>query len=441
MGSESAAAQRWVDVCDYHVLAPDRGVCALVEGRQVAIFRVSPTDELFAINNFDPFSQAFVLSRGIVGTRGDAPKVASPIYKQSFDLRTGQCLDDVSVRVPTYPVAIRGGRVAIGVNWDPPSMTPAKNGRERTKGTLHDSRSAVLDRPRVAPSQGPHSRTSARNKPLSGCRIAVAEVREAEVLDRLLAEQGATIMSYPLVRIADTPDKESVVAFLRELAEGGLDALVLLTGEGVRRLMAFAEREGLSDAVVRRLGAMAIITRGPKPARALRELSLLPTLSAEQPTTEGVIEALQSRDWRGARVGVQLCGQKPNARLLDYFTSSGAVVKAVAPYVYVHASDDERVLELIGHLSVGELDAVAFTCRAQVERLFAVAESHGVEDTLRGGFRRTRVAALGPVVAAALRERNCRVDIIPARSFFMRSLTREIVGALKSPPRRAASER
>jgi nitrite reductase (NADH) small subunit len=87
----------------------------LIGTKQVALFRLSPTDDLYAVSNFDPFSGAFVLSRGIVGSKGDVPKVASPIYKQSFDLRTGQCLDDPAVAVDTFPVREVDGRVLIGV--------------------------------------------------------------------------------------------------------------------------------------------------------------------------------------------------------------------------------------------------------------------------------------------------------------------------------------
>lgn len=105
----------WVEVCALDDLEHDRGACALVEGHQVALFRLWPTDEVFALSNLDPFSGAHVLSRGIVGTAGDVPKVASPMYKQCFDLRTGRCLDDPSVRVPTYPVRVVDGRVLVGV--------------------------------------------------------------------------------------------------------------------------------------------------------------------------------------------------------------------------------------------------------------------------------------------------------------------------------------
>lgn len=108
----------WAPVCSLSLLTPDRGVAALVDGRQVAVFRTSPDDDIYAISNHDPFSGANVLSRGIVGSRGDVPKVASPMYKQSFDLRTGVCLDDSSVTVPVFAVRVVDGIVQVAVGPD-----------------------------------------------------------------------------------------------------------------------------------------------------------------------------------------------------------------------------------------------------------------------------------------------------------------------------------
>lgn len=113
-------SQGWVDVCAVEDIIPSTGVCALVGKRQIAVVRVGEGEEIYAISNFDPFSKAFVLSRGIVGDKGGIPKIASPIYKQSFDLRTGQCLDDPSVRIPVFPVRVRGGRVEVQAAAQPP---------------------------------------------------------------------------------------------------------------------------------------------------------------------------------------------------------------------------------------------------------------------------------------------------------------------------------
>jgi nitrite reductase (NADH) small subunit len=107
-------AGAWVDVVALDELTPGRGVAALVGGRQVAIFLVAG-GELFAVDNRDPFSETYVLSRGLVGDRDGVPKVASPMYKQSFDLRTGRCLDDDSVRIPVYRVRVESGRVQVTV--------------------------------------------------------------------------------------------------------------------------------------------------------------------------------------------------------------------------------------------------------------------------------------------------------------------------------------
>jgi nitrite reductase (NADH) small subunit len=103
----------WEAVCALDDIVPNTGVCALVGGEQVAIVRVGDGDEVYAVGHFDPFSEAFVLARGIVGDRGGVPKIASPLYKQSFDLRTGQCLDDPTIAVPVWAVRVRDGRVEV----------------------------------------------------------------------------------------------------------------------------------------------------------------------------------------------------------------------------------------------------------------------------------------------------------------------------------------
>lgn len=104
----------WLDICAVDDIIPNTGVCALVGKRQIAIFRAG-NDEVYALSNFDPFGKAFVLSRGIVGDKGGVPKVTSPLFKQGFDLRTGASLDDPAVRVPSYPVRVRQGRVELQV--------------------------------------------------------------------------------------------------------------------------------------------------------------------------------------------------------------------------------------------------------------------------------------------------------------------------------------
>ena len=109
----STVAVSLTRVCAVDAIPVEGGVAALVDGLAVAVFRTHAGD-VFALSNVDPFSGASVLSRGIVGSRGDVPVVSSPMYKQAFDLRTGRCLDDDSAGVPAYDVAVVDGRVLVG---------------------------------------------------------------------------------------------------------------------------------------------------------------------------------------------------------------------------------------------------------------------------------------------------------------------------------------
>jgi len=101
-------------ICPWSRLPVDRGVAALVDGEQVAVFRTAD-EGLYAVSNHDPFSDAMVVSRGIVGSRGDRPTVASPVYKQVFDLETGRCLDDPAVTLQVHPVRVRDGVVEVAL--------------------------------------------------------------------------------------------------------------------------------------------------------------------------------------------------------------------------------------------------------------------------------------------------------------------------------------
>jgi nitrite reductase (NADH) small subunit len=106
-------SEAWRDVCALDEILPGTGAAALMDGVQVAIVRHPDGHGVFAVGNFDPFSKAQVIARGIVGDRGGVPKIASPIFKQSFDLRTGICLDDPSVALPHWPARVREGRIEV----------------------------------------------------------------------------------------------------------------------------------------------------------------------------------------------------------------------------------------------------------------------------------------------------------------------------------------
>lgn len=103
----------WNSVCTLDDIAPNTGVCALVNGEQVAIFRQARTDKLFAVGNYDPAGKANVLSRGLLAQLGEATTVASPLYKHHFCLESGRCLEDDNLSIPVYAVRLADDRVEV----------------------------------------------------------------------------------------------------------------------------------------------------------------------------------------------------------------------------------------------------------------------------------------------------------------------------------------
>lgn len=106
------ATETWVAVCAVADILPNTGVCALVDGRHVAVFRVG-AEQFYAIDNIDPKSGASVLSRGLVGNLGERLVVASPLYKNHFDLKTGECLELPECSVRAYSVKVDGSQVLV----------------------------------------------------------------------------------------------------------------------------------------------------------------------------------------------------------------------------------------------------------------------------------------------------------------------------------------
>lgn len=113
--NDTLDAVKWTSVCAVDDILPNTGVCALVAARHVAVFRVGP-DQYFAIDNVDPKSGASVLSRGLVGNLGDQIVVASPLYKQHYDLRTGACLETPELSVQAHAVRVEGERVLVALH-------------------------------------------------------------------------------------------------------------------------------------------------------------------------------------------------------------------------------------------------------------------------------------------------------------------------------------
>ncbi|MCC8964156.1 uroporphyrinogen-III synthase [Bradyrhizobium sp. Pear76] len=275
---------------------------------------------------------------------------------------------------------------------------------------------------------------------LNGYRILILETREEAQFSRLLAEQGAEVLQCPMFTIHDAPDPAPIEAWIHRAIERPLDDLVLMTGEGLRRLMKAVRRIGVEAEFVTSLGKTRKFARGPKPGRALREIALEPQVTTEKPTTEGVAEMLSKLDLSGHRLGLQLYPDKDHTTLIGAIKAQGAEVDSVLPYVYDAQAADANIVTAIEEMARGRIDAIALTSSGQVRRLLEVAEKHRCAAELREGLQQTPIASVGPVVSDELKAYGLRADIYPANdAFFMKPLISAMATALsKAPPRAAA---
>lgn len=264
------------------------------------------------------------------------------------------------------------------------------------------------------------------DRALDGRLIAVPETRQLDVLAELLERRGAAVLRCPLVAIKDAPEAAPVEAWITRLIAETPALFVIYTGEGLKRLLGFAERAGKREAFVGALAAVRKLCRGPKPKRVLKTLGLESEIDAAAPTTAGIVETLGTLELAGRRVAVQLYGDEHIPALDARLAELGAVPDCVAPYVYASAADDERVVDLIRRLEAREIDAITFTSKSQVERLLDIARERGLEQGLADGLARTCVAAVGPVVAETLESAGIAVDTMPADAFFMKPLVTEL---------------
>jgi uroporphyrinogen-III synthase len=275
---------------------------------------------------------------------------------------------------------------------------------------------------------------------LNGYRILILETREEAQFSRLLAEQGADVLQCPMFTIHDAPDPAPIEAWIRRCVDAPFDDLVLMTGEGLRRMMKVVRRIGLEAEFIAALGKAQKFARGPKPGKALREIGLEPQVTTEKPTSEGIAEMLSRIDLSGHRVGLQLYPDKDHSVLIGAIKAQGAEVDTVLPYVYDAQAADTNIVTAIDEMAAGRIDAIALTNLGQIRRLVEVARARGCEDRLRAGLDHTLIASVGPAVSDELKSHGLRTDIYPAEdAFFMRPLISAMATTLgKSPPRTGA---
>jgi uroporphyrinogen-III synthase len=252
-------------------------------------------------------------------------------------------------------------------------------------------------------------------QPLENITVGVLEHRFASEFSTLFEKLGASVHACPLLEEKPVENPHELRAFINEILTSRIDIMIFLTGVGARFLINEAETMGLKEQFLKALGMLTIVVRGPKPVNALRQFGLRVDVVPQTATTEGVIEALQSRDLNGRHIGVQLYGT-PNPQLVSALQSKGARVTPVQVYAYGAVADSGEVKALISSILDGQIQVVAFTSAPQVRMLFDFATQAGLADALTRSFQTVVTAAsIGEVTSRALSENGIAAKIVPAQ--------------------------
>jgi len=253
-------------------------------------------------------------------------------------------------------------------------------------------------------------------EPLENITVAITEHRYTKEFASLFERLGAKVYACPVLEERKVENRSELQSFVRGVCAGGQDVMIFLTGVGAKFLIAEAESMGMKDLFLAALDKGTVVVRGPKPVAALRQFGVRIDVIPQTPTTEGVIEALQSKDLNGRRVGVQLYGI-PNPTLVSALESKGATVTPVHIYDYGTIADPSAVNTLVTMLLKDEIQVIAFTNGPQVRVLFDLAAQLGISESLDRALKSNVViASIGEVSNRALEEKGLVAKIVPAQS-------------------------
>ncbi len=251
-------------------------------------------------------------------------------------------------------------------------------------------------------------------KGLSGLTVALFESRRGEEFTRLVGKQGAQVVIAPSIVEAPLELGPELISFVAALRQGEVDALLVLTGAGNRKLVELVaplmDREELAE----RLRAILVVARGPKSVVALKELGVKPQVVAPEPHTwQSLMDALKAHTaLTGKRVALQQYGV-PHEKLTQALLTEGAQVTQVPVYRWQLPEDLSPILSVIDAIVRAEVDVILFAAGPQAGSLFDVAARNGREAALRQALLRCAIGSIGPSCTEALRNLELEPDFEP----------------------------
>lgn len=267
---------------------------------------------------------------------------------------------------------------------------------------------------------------------LHGLRVVSFESRRAKEMAELIRRYGGEPISAPSMREVPLSENRAALELLPQLESGTFDLLILMTGVGTRTLNQALLTQYPQDQILAALRKTKLVTRGPKPIAALKELGLTPALTVPEPNTwREVIATLDTAvELQGKRIAVQEYGIS-NRELVAGLESRGAKVASIPIYRWALPEDLGPLRAAIRKILSGEADVALFTNGAQVDHLFRVAAEQKTAEILRGAFKAMVVGSVGPVCTEVLEQYGLKPDLEPSHPK-MGSLIAEIAASART---------
>ena len=250
---------------------------------------------------------------------------------------------------------------------------------------------------------------------LGGRVVAFVEARMQSEMAGLIERHGGTPYPAPVLQELYLEDDPHVQKLVRDVCDGNLDVVVLLTGVGTRALIGAADSMGVKDDFLTALNGLTVFARSPKPGRVLRQNDIhIDVMPPEPYTSADLLESIKEYDLQGRDLAVQAYGT-PNGFLTQGLEDRGANVREVTLYTWGLPDDTSPVIRMIDDLENGAVDALAFTSQPQVRNLLTIAAQANRERQFRDSLETlpVAVASVGPVCSRRLREMGLRVDVEP----------------------------
>jgi len=284
-----------------------------------------------------------------------------------------------------------------------------------------------------------------------GLRVLALESRRAAEIAKLIGTYGGRPKVAPSMREVPLESNKEALAFAAALLAGEFDVVIFLTGVGARALLGVVETIHKRGEYIAALQRVKVVARGPKPVAALREIGIIPAITAPEPNTwHELLRALddagktpQGLDLQGARVAVQEYGVS-NPELLSGLRERGAIVTRVPVYQWALPHDVAPLRAAITAIVEGTVDVALFTTAVQAIHLFQVAAVMKLEEAVKNGLRRAVVASIGPTTSEELQRRGIRADLEPSHpkmGFLVKEASEQAAELLRRKRQGTASAR